>query len=88
MVSRACCVGLGCLLHFFLGCKSQPATYEMIEVKHGSEVRDMHGSVYGGQGRQVPEVYRSYGAWSRSICNPQDARQANPESAAAVLGSN
>jgi hypothetical protein len=72
----------------FLGCKSQPATYEIIEVKHGSEVRDMHRSIHGGQGQQMPEVYRAYGSWSRTDCDPQDARQANPKSAAAVFRSN
>jgi hypothetical protein len=71
---------------FFLGCK-QPALYEIIEVKHGSEVRDMHGSICRGKGRQMPEVYRPYGSWSRSICDPQDARQANPKSTAAVFRS-
>jgi hypothetical protein len=72
---------------FFLGCRS-PATYEIIEVKHGSEVRDMHGPIRGGQGRKMPEVYRSHRAWSRTDCDPQDARQANPKSTAAVFRSN
>jgi hypothetical protein len=72
---------------FFLGCRSQPATYEIIEVKNGSEVRDMHRPIRGGQGRQMPEVYRSYGSWSRTDCDPQDTRQADPESTAAVFGS-
>ena len=78
-----CCCVYGC----FLGCKSQPAVYEIIEVKHGSEVRDMHGSIRGGQGRQMPEVYRYDGAWARSDCDPQDARQADTESAATVFRS-
>jgi hypothetical protein len=72
----------------FLGCKSQPATYEIIEVKDGSEVRDMHGSIRRGQGGQMPEVYRAYGSWSRSDCDPQYARQANPKPTTAVFGSN
>jgi hypothetical protein len=72
---------------FFLGCKSQPATYEIIEVSNGSEVRDMHGSIRGGKGRQMPEVYRYDGAWHQSYFNPRATRKANPESAAAVFGS-
>jgi hypothetical protein len=72
---------------FFLGCKS-PALYEIIEVKNGSEVRDMHGSIHRGQGRQMPEVYRSHRSRTRSICDPQYARQANPKSTAAVFRSN
>ncbi len=42
MVSRACCFGLSCLLYFFLGCRSQPATYEIIEVSNGEKMLDMH----------------------------------------------
>jgi hypothetical protein len=81
-----CFCVLGCF-GFFLGCKS-PALYEIIEVKHGSEVRDMHGPIRGGKGRQMPEVHRPYGSWSRSICDPQYARQANPKPTATVFGSN
>jgi hypothetical protein len=81
-----CFCVLGCF-GFFLGCKSQPATYEIIEVSNGSEVLPMHRSIRYGQGRQMPEVHRPYGAWVRSICDPQDARQANPESTATVFGS-
>jgi hypothetical protein len=82
-----CFCVLGCF-GFFLGCKSQPAVYEIIEVKHGSKVLDMHGSIRRGQGRQMPEVYRAYGSWSRSICDFEDARKTNSKSTAAVFGSN
>jgi hypothetical protein len=72
---------------FFLGCQSQPAVYEIIEVKHGSKVRDMHGSVYGGQGRQMPKVHRAYRAWARSDCDLENTRKADSESAAEVFRS-
>ena len=88
MVYRVCCFCVCCCVYVcFLGCKSQPATYEIIEVSNGSEVRDMHGSVRRGEGRQMPKVYRTYGAWARSICDFEDARQANPKSTATVFGS-
>ena len=87
MVFRIGCVGLSCLFYFFLGCKSQPAVYEIIEVKNGSEVRDMHGSIRRGKGRQMPEVHRTYGSWSRSNCNFEDARKTNPKSTETVFRS-
>jgi hypothetical protein len=87
MANRVFCFCvLGCF-GFFLGCKS-PALYEIIEVKNGSEVRDMHRSVCGGQGRQMPEVHRPYGASYRSDYNPRKTCQANSKSTATVFRSN
>jgi hypothetical protein len=82
-----CFCVLGCF-GFFLGCKSQPTVYEIIEVSNGSEMRDMHRPIRRGEGRQMPEVYRSHRAWARSNCDSKDARNTNPKSAATVFGSN
>jgi hypothetical protein len=86
MANRIFCFCVFGCFGFFLGCRS-PATYEIIEVKDGSEVRDMHRPIHGIRGQQMPEVYRAYGSWSRTDCDPQYARQANPKSAAAVFRS-
>jgi hypothetical protein len=79
-----CFCVLGCF-GFFLGCKS-PVLYEIIEVKNGSEVLDMHRWNRGVQGGQMPEVPRPDRAWGRSDFNPAEARQENPATGRAVLG--
>jgi hypothetical protein len=68
-----CFCVLGCF-GFFLGCQSQPAVYEIIEVKHGETMRDMHRWHRGVRGRSVPEVPRPNGAWRRSDFNLTQAR--------------
>ena len=71
---------------FFLGCKS-PATYEIIEVKHGSEVLGMHRWNRGVRGRQMPEVPRLDRLEYRSDFDPAKAREENPATGRAVFGS-
>jgi len=86
MVSRACCVGFSCCVYFFfLGCKS-PATYEIIEVKHGETMLDLHRRVRGGKAGQMPEVPAINRSSNRQDHNPAKACRNDSAKGEAVLG--
>jgi hypothetical protein len=71
---------------FFLGCQSSPALYEIIEVKNGQEVRDMHGWNRGVWGGSMPKVPRLDGAWGRPDFDFAQAREEDPSTSRALLG--
>jgi len=86
MVSRIGCVGLSCCVYFFLGCKSQPAAYEIIEVSSGQKMLDLHRCVRDGQTGQMPEVPAINRSWHRQNQDPPKACRDNPKACKAVLG--
>ena len=71
---------------FFLGCKSQPALYEMIEVKHGETMLDMHRRFRSGEEGQMPEVPAINRPANRQDHNLAKACRDNPAKGKAVLG--
>jgi hypothetical protein len=77
-----CC----CVYVCFLGCKSQPALYEIIEVKHGEKMLDMHRCIRGGQAGQMPEVPTANRSWHRQNQDPAKACRDDSPKGKAVLG--
>ena len=70
---------------FFLGCRS-PATYEMIEVKHGEKMLDLHGCFRGGEAGQMPEVPAINRPANRQNHNTAEACRDDPAKGKAILG--
>jgi hypothetical protein len=77
-----CCCVYGC----FLGCKSQPATYEIIEVEHGETMLDMHRRFRGGKAGQMPEMPTANRSWHRQNQDIAKACRDNPKAGKAVSG--
>ena len=71
---------------FFLGCRSQPAVYETIEVKHGEKMLDLHRCFRGGQAGQMPEVPTIDRPANRQDHNSAKACRDNPAKGKAVPG--
>jgi|LakMenEpi03Aug12_release.lakeMendotaPanAssembly.Ray.scaffolds.fasta_scaffold676973_2 hypothetical protein len=70
---------------FFLGCKS-PATYEIIEVKNGETMLDMHRRIRGGEAGQMPEVPAINRSWHRQNQDSPKACRDYPAKGKAVFG--
>jgi hypothetical protein len=80
-----CFCVLGCF-GFFLGCQSSPAVYEIIEVKHGETMLDMHRRFRGGEAGQMPEVPAANRSWHRQNQDTAKACRDDSKACKAILG--
>jgi len=71
---------------FFLGCRSQPATYEMIEVSSEQKMQHLHRCFRDGQAGQVPEVPTVNRSWHRQNQDLAKACRDYSAKGEAVLG--